>query len=76
MISASTKGSPICSAIAAGLPEGPWLYPEDQTADIPMRQLAAEITREKLYLRLHEELPYSSRRDREVEGAEGWLVAY
>ncbi len=45
---------------AARLPEGPWLYPPDQAADIPSRLLAAEITREKLYLRLHDELPYSS----------------
>ena len=42
------------------MPEGPWLYPADQTADIPARLLAAEITREKLYLRVHEELPYSA----------------
>ena len=46
--------------LAARLPEGPWYYPEDQVSDLPMRQLAAEITREKLYLRLHQELPYSS----------------
>ena len=39
---------------------GPWYYPEDQISDLPMRQLAAEITREKLYLRLHQELPYAS----------------
>jgi GTP-binding protein Era len=45
---------------AARMPEGPWLYPEDQAADIPMRLLAAEITREKLYLRLHDELPYAT----------------
>ncbi len=44
--------------LAAGLPEGPWLYPEDQIADLPMRMIAAEITREKLTLRLHQELPY------------------
>ncbi|TDQ63482.1 GTP-binding protein Era [Phaeovulum veldkampii DSM 11550] len=44
--------------LAARLPEGPWFYPEDQIADLPMRQIAAEITREKLTLRLHEELPY------------------
>ncbi|MEQ9260450.1 MAG: KH domain-containing protein, partial [Roseovarius sp.] len=37
---------------------GPWLYPEDQIADLPMRMIAAEITREKLTLRLHQELPY------------------
>jgi GTP-binding protein Era len=44
--------------LAAALPEGPWLYPEDQIADLPMRLIAAEITREKLTLRLHQELPY------------------
>jgi len=46
--------------LAKTLPEGPWYYPEDQISDLPMRQLAAEITREKLFLRLHQELPYSS----------------
>ncbi|MET3790594.1 GTPase Era [Aquamicrobium terrae] len=46
--------------LAQMLPAGPWYYPEDQISDLPMRQLAAEITREKLYLRLHQELPYSS----------------
>jgi GTP-binding protein Era len=44
--------------LAAAVPEGPWLYPEDQIADAPLRLLAAETTREKLTLRLHEELPY------------------
>ncbi|MCC0069507.1 MAG: GTPase Era [Rhodobacteraceae bacterium] len=44
--------------LAAEVPEGPWFYPEDQIADLPMRMIAAEITREKLTLRLHEELPY------------------
>ncbi len=44
--------------LAAKLPEGPWLYPEDQIADLPLRMIAAEITREKLTLRLHQELPY------------------
>jgi GTPase len=44
--------------LAGQVPEGPWLYPEDQLADLPMRMIAAEITREKLTLRLHEELPY------------------
>lgn len=53
--------------LAETLPEGPWFYPEDQVSDLPMRQLAAEITREKLFLRLHQELPYSSH----VE-TEGW----
>ncbi|PHR93256.1 MAG: GTPase Era [Robiginitomaculum sp.] len=42
------------------MPTGPFLYPEDQAADIPSRLLAAEITREKLFLRLHNELPYAS----------------
>jgi GTP-binding protein Era len=44
--------------LATRLPEGPWLYPEDQIADLPMRMIAAEMTREKLTLRLHQELPY------------------
>jgi len=44
--------------LAGSLPQGPWLYPEDQIADLPMRMIAAEITREKLTLRLHQELPY------------------
>jgi len=46
--------------LAAEVPPGPWHYPEDQLTDAPLRQLAAEITREKLYLRLHQELPYQS----------------
>ena len=45
--------------VAGLMPEGPWLYPEDQIADVPLRSLAAEITREKAYLRLHDELPYA-----------------
>jgi GTP-binding protein Era len=44
--------------LAETVPAGPWLYPEDQIADLPLRLLAAETTREKLTLRLHEELPY------------------
>lgn len=44
--------------LAKELPEGPWLYPEDQIADLSMRMIAAEMTREKLTLRLHQELPY------------------
>ena len=43
--------------LADEVPEGPWFYPEDQIADLPMRMIAAEMTREKLTLRLHEELP-------------------
>jgi len=45
--------------LAARMPPGPWLYPEDQLSDIPLRLLAAETTREKLFLRLHQELPYA-----------------
>jgi len=44
--------------LAYNLPEGPWLYPDDQISDMPLRMIAAEITREKLMLRLHQELPY------------------
>ena len=44
--------------LAGEMPDGPWLYPEDQIADLPMRMIAAEMTREKLTLRLHQELPY------------------
>jgi GTP-binding protein Era len=46
--------------LAAHVPAGPWHYPGDEITDAPLRQLAAEITREKLYLRLHQELPYQS----------------
>jgi GTPase len=52
--------------LAEHVPEGPWLYPEDQISDAPLRQLAAEITREKLFLRLHQELPYQSTVETEV----------
>ena len=45
--------------LAAAVPEGIWLYPEDQLADMPERLLAAEVTRERLFLELHDELPYS-----------------
>jgi GTP-binding protein Era len=47
-------------ALAEMVPPGPFLYPEDQMSDAPMRQLAAEITREKIYRQLHQELPYQS----------------
>ncbi|MBL4741132.1 MAG: GTPase Era [Sneathiella sp.] len=61
MVSALTgDGVPELRAeLARELPEGPWLYPEDQLALAPMRSLAAEITREKLFLRMNQELPYS-----------------
>jgi len=48
------------SYIAERTPEGPWLYPEDQPADVTQRLLASEVTREKLILRLHDELPYAT----------------
>ena len=62
MISALTRdGVPDLKRwLSAHVSPGPWLYPEDQITDAPLRQLAAEITREKLYLRLHQELPYQS----------------
>jgi len=46
--------------LAGQVPAGPWHYPPDQISDAPLRQLAAEITREKLFARLHQELPYQS----------------
>lgn len=61
MISA-TKGSGVDDVrrdLAKRMPAGPWLYPEDQLADVPMRFLAAEITREQVYRALHDELPYA-----------------
>ncbi|MCG8441371.1 MAG: GTPase Era, partial [Caulobacterales bacterium] len=60
MISAETGSGvdDLAAALAGRMPEGPWLYPEDQIADLPERLLAAEITREKVFLRLHQELPY------------------
>ena len=45
---------------ADNAPAGPWMYPEDQLSDLPQRLLAAEITREKLFLRVHQELPYAA----------------
>ncbi|MBB4102625.1 GTPase Era [Allorhizobium borbori] len=62
MISATTGSGcdDLMNYLAGTLPEGPWYYPEDQISDLPMRQLAAEITREKVFLRLHQELPYAS----------------
>ena len=62
MISAATGDGvdDLKARLAEAMPPGPWMYPEDQAADVPMRVLAAEITREKVYLRVHEELPYSA----------------
>ncbi|PHR62503.1 MAG: GTPase Era [Robiginitomaculum sp.] len=62
MLSA-TKGSglkKLRKLLAELVPVGPWLYPEDQIADLPLRLLASEVTREKLMLRVHEELPYAA----------------
>ncbi len=62
MISA-LKGSGVedlKTGLAAMMPDGMWLYPADQIADVPQRMLASEITREKLFLRLHDEIPYAS----------------
>jgi GTPase len=50
----------VLAYFASKVPPGPWLYPEDEISDAPMRMLAAEITREKLLMRLHEEIPYES----------------
>jgi GTP-binding protein Era len=62
MVSAQTGSGveDLKKRLAELMPEGPWLYPADQTADLPLRVLAAEITREKVYLRVHEELPYAA----------------
>ncbi len=62
MISALTGdgGEDFTAFLADRLPVGPWLYPEDEISDVPLRQLAAEITREKLFERLHQELPYQA----------------
>jgi GTP-binding protein Era len=49
----------LLSALSEDLPEGPWLFPEDQLSDLSQRAMAAEITREKLFEQLHQELPYS-----------------
>ena len=58
----------LAAHLATTLPPGPWLYPEDQLSDMPARLLAAEITREKLFWQLQQELPYSDRgRDRELD---------
>lgn len=61
MISALTGDGveDLCRYLAERMPPGPWLYPEDQLSDLPERLLAAEVTREQLFLRLHEELPYA-----------------
>jgi len=62
MISALEKNGidDLKAYLARTAPEGPWHYPEDEVSDAPMRLLASEITREKIYHRLHEELPYEA----------------
>ena len=62
MVSASTGDgvADLKAALAARMPEGPWHFPEDQVSDATDRMLAAEVTREQLYLQLHAELPYAS----------------
>jgi GTP-binding protein Era len=62
MISAATGDGldDLTAYLAAAVPAGPFLYPEDEVSDVPLRQLAAEVTREKLFERLHQELPYAS----------------
>lgn len=66
------------SAIAAAMPEGEWHYPEDQVSDASERLMAAEITREQLYLQLHDELPYASTVETEkyIERPDGSLEIY
>ena len=63
----------LVSRLAAMMPPSPWLYPEDQVSDAPIRSLAAEITREKMFERLHDELPYQSTVETELwtEQADG-----
>jgi GTP-binding protein Era len=62
MVSAATGDGvgDLKGALAARVPEGPWYFPEDQVSDATDRMLAAEVTREQLYLQLHAELPYES----------------
>jgi len=62
MVSATTGDGldDLMAYLAGAVPAGPWLYPEDEVSDVPLRQLAAEITREKLFERLHQELPYQA----------------
>ena len=79
MVSAMTGDGvdDLLDSLAEALPEGPFLYPEDQMSDLPMRQLAAEITREKIYRRLHQELPYRRlSRPRNGQRAQGRLGAH
>jgi len=62
MVSAATGDgvADLKTALAARMPEGPWLFPEDQVSDATDRMMAAEVTREQIFLKLHAELPYAS----------------
>jgi len=62
MVSALTRDGldDLLAWLADAVPAGPWLYPEDEVSDLPLRNLAAEITREKIFERLHQELPYQA----------------
>ena len=62
MLSAATGdgAGDFLAYLAAHVPPGPWLYPADEVSDVPLRQLAAEVTREKIFERLHQELPYEA----------------
>lgn len=62
MVSATTGDGvdELADALAAAVPEGPWLYPEDDLTDLPDRLLAAEIVREQIFLQTHEEVPYAA----------------
>ena len=75
MISARTGSGvdDLLDYLARTMPEGPWHFPEDQVSDMPLRLLAAEITREQLYLQLHRELPYAAAVETETweEGEDG-----
>jgi len=80
MISAETGDGvdDLLSYLSNLLPNGPWLYPEDQISDMPSRLLAAEITREKIYQQLHQELPYvlTVETDKWVQGDDGSAKVY
>lgn len=79
-VSAATSDglSELKSAIGAAMPEGEWHFPEDQVSDASERMAAAEITREQLYLQLHDELPYASTVETEkyIERPDGSLEIY
>jgi GTP-binding protein Era len=73
MISAATGDglADLMSYFAAAVPEGPWLYPSDEVSDVPLRSLAAEITREKLLERVHQEVPYQATVETETWSDQG-----